>query len=80
MKPTILAQNEMIVGAGKQDLAGGGLMPLDNECHAPLRLLGEPLPQARGKCRVDVLDDDNRNFERGWELGEDLRQRVGTAG
>ena len=80
MQPAILAHDEMVVGAGEQDLAGGGPVPLDNERHAPARLFGEPLSQARGKCRVDVLDDDDRGLECRGEMGEDLGQGIGTTG
>ena len=80
MKATILAQNEMIVRAGEQDLAGGGMMPLGNQSHVPVRLFGKPLSQARGKCRINVLHDDDRNFQRGRDLGENLGQGVGTTG
>ena len=62
MQPAILAHDEMVIGAGEQDITGDGLVALDNERHSPVCLLGEPLSQARGKCRIDMLDDDNRGL------------------
>ena len=80
MQPAILAQDEVIVGAGEQDLAGGGPMPLDDQRHAPARLLGEPLAQPRGKCRIDVLDDDDRGLECRREAGRGPRPGRSAAG
>ena len=79
MQPTILAHDEMVIGAGEQNITGDGLMAFDNECHSPLRLIGEPLSQPRGKCRIDMLDDDNRGLECCGEMSEDFRQCVGTS-
>ena len=55
-------------------------MSFGGQHHAPVRLLGEPLPKAGGKCRVDVLDDDDPGFERGGKPRKNFGQGLGAAG
>ena len=57
-----------------------GRCPSTTSVDTPMRLLREPLSQARSKCRIDMLDDDDRGIEVVGQDGEDLGQGIRPAG
>src|SRR5262249_19946742 len=49
MEAAVLAQDQMVIGDGEQDLAGNGPVPFSDQSDRPMRLLGEPLTQPPGQ-------------------------------
>ena len=80
MQAAIFAHDQVVVSSREQDFAHSRLMSFSGQLHAAACLLGEPLAQTRGKCRIDMLNDDDARRERGGKPRKDLGQGLRTAG